>query len=130
MSDGGKFKAWWAGLSPGKRNVLGVAVLFGTLAGAGWLISPKESTTTAGSKSDLNSTNLVLPNRKNVTQEGLAAGLEATGNRVKSLEHDLGIPRSRTPRSSRSWRGAPQARKGSTRKWYARSRNCAATWKR
>ena len=90
MSDGGQFKAWWAGLSPGKRNVLGVAVLFGTLAGAGWLISPKESTTTAGSKSDLNSTNLVLPNRKNVTQEGLAAGLEATGNRVKSLEHDLG----------------------------------------
>jgi len=91
MSDGGgQFKAWWAGLSPGKRNVLGVAVLFGTLAGAGWLISPKESTTPAGSKSDLNSTNLVLPNRKNVTQEGLAAGLEATGNRVKSLERDLG----------------------------------------
>ena len=90
MSDGGQFKAWWAGLSPGKRNVLGVALLFGTLAGAGWLISPKESTTPAGSKSDLNSTNLVLPNRKNLTQEGLAAGLEATGNRVKSLEHDLG----------------------------------------
>ncbi len=90
MSDGGQFKAWWAGLSPGKRNVLGVALLFGTLAGAGWLISPKESTTPAGSKSDLNSTNLVLPNRKNVTQEGLAAGLEATGNRVKSLERELG----------------------------------------
>ena len=90
MSDTGKFKAWWAGLSPGKRNVLGVALLFSTLAGAGWLISPKESTTPAGSKSDLNSTNLVLPNRKNVTQEGLAAGLEATGNRVKSLERDLG----------------------------------------
>ncbi len=90
MSDTGKFKAWWAGLSPGKRNVLGVALLFSTLAGAGWLISPKESTTPAGSKSDLNSTNLVLPNRKNLTQEGLAAGLEATGNRVKSLERDLG----------------------------------------
>ena len=90
MSDTGKFKAWWAGLSPGKRNVLGVALLFSTLAGAGWLISPKESTTPAGSKSDLNSTNLVLPNRKNVTQEGLAAGLEATGNRVKSLERELG----------------------------------------
>lgn len=90
MSGGGQFKAWWAGLSPGKRNVLGVAVLFGTLAGAGWLISPKGSTTTAGSKSDLNSTNLVLPNRKNVTQEGLAAGLEATGNRVTSLERELG----------------------------------------
>lgn len=90
MSGGaGQFKAWWAGLSPGKRNALGIAVLFGTLAGAGWLISPKDASTPTGSKSDLSSTNLVLPNRKNVTQEGLAAGLEATGNRVKSLERDL-----------------------------------------
>ncbi|MBI5330045.1 MAG: conjugal transfer protein TraB [Betaproteobacteria bacterium] len=89
MSDGGKFKAWWAGLSPGKRNVLGVAVLFGTLSGAGWLISPKETTIPIDSKSDLNSTNLVLPNRKNVTQEGLAAGLEATGNRVNLLVREL-----------------------------------------
>ncbi len=90
MSDGGKFRAWWAGLSPGKRNVLGVAVLFGTLAGAGWLISPKDATTPDGAKSDINSTHLVMPNRKNITQEGLAAGLEATGNRMKSLERDLG----------------------------------------
>jgi conjugal transfer pilus assembly protein TraB len=89
MSDGGKFRAWWAGLSPGKRNVLGVAVLFGTLAGAGWLISPKDATTLDGAKSDINSTHLVMPNRKNITQEGLAAGLEATGNRMKSLERDL-----------------------------------------
>lgn len=84
-----QFKAWWAGLSPGKRNALGITVLFGTLAGAGWLISPRDATAPVGSKSDLSSTNLVLPNRKNVTQEGLAAGLEATGNRVKSLERDL-----------------------------------------
>ena len=90
MSDSGKFKAWWAGLSPGKRNVLGVAVLFGTLAGAGWLISPKDATTLDGAKSDINSTHLVMPNRKNITQEGLAAGLEATGNRMKSLERNLG----------------------------------------
>ena len=90
MSEGGKFKAWWAGLSPGKRNVLGVAVLFGTLAGAGWLISPKETAIPDGAKSDLNSTNLVLPNRKNVTQEGLAAALEATGKRVNLLERELG----------------------------------------
>jgi len=89
MSDGGQFKTWWAGLSPGKRNVLGVAVLFGTLAGAGWLISPKDATTPDGAKSDINSTHLVMPNRKNITQEGLAAGLEATGNRMKSLERDL-----------------------------------------
>ncbi len=90
MSDGGKFKTWWAGLSPGKRNVLGVAVLFGTLAGAGWLISPKDATAPDGAKSDINSTHLVMPNRKNITQEGLAAGLEAAGNRMKSLERDLG----------------------------------------
>ena len=90
MSHGNQFHAWWAGLSPGKRNVLGVAVLFGTLAGAGWLISPQDATTPDGSNSDLNSTHLVMPNRKNITQEGLAAGLEATGNRMKSLERDLG----------------------------------------
>jgi len=89
MSDDGKLKTWWAGLSPGKRNVLGVAALFGTLAGAGWLISPKD-TTPDGENSEINSTHLVMPNRKNITQEGLAAGLEATGNRMKSLERDLG----------------------------------------
>ncbi len=93
MSDTSQFKAWWAGLSPGKRNVLGVALLFGTLAGAGWLISPRETAVPDGARSDLNSTNLVLPNRKNVTQEGLAAGLAATGNRVNQLERELGDTR-------------------------------------
>jgi conjugal transfer pilus assembly protein TraB len=90
MSNAGKFRTWWAGLSPGNRNVLGVAVLFGSLAGAGWLISPKDATPPDGAKSDINSTHLVMPSRRNITQEGLAAGLEATGNRMKSLERDLG----------------------------------------
>jgi conjugal transfer pilus assembly protein TraB len=113
VSDGGgQFKAWWAGLSPGKRNVLGVAVLFGTLAGAGWLISPKESTTPAGSKSDLNSTNLVLPNRKNVTQEGLAAGLEATGNRVNQLERELGDTKSQNAALLKKLEGGAAAQEG------------------
>lgn len=87
MSEENKFKAWWAGLTPGKRNVFAIAALFITLGAAGALISPKGSGKASGK--DVSTTNLVLPNRKDLTQEGLAAGLSAATSRVNDLERKV-----------------------------------------
>ena len=73
-------KERWGNLSPTARTGISLAALFGCIMGFGMLILPKNEIAAQNATAQqqrLSETNLILPQRKDTSLEGLAAGQES-----------------------------------------------------
>lgn len=73
-------KERWGNLSPTARTTISVVALFGGLMGLGMLILPENENAAQNATAQqqrLSETNLILPQRKDTSLEGLAAGQES-----------------------------------------------------
>jgi len=84
------WKSWWAERSPNQRTMIGLAFLAASFVGLNiWLVPSDSIQSEQSGKGGVKATNLMVPSRKDVTQETLAAGLVSTNNSLLAQNREI-----------------------------------------